>query len=219
MSKSHADIGHTFASAKKDAATDRMSTHRPLDPMVLINTHFELLAYGVSYRTTVCKHVLNRLTNTHELWVTPQYFSQSTNRHVGHFRAGFIKAHGVDNIFTTPAGGNSGHASYISRDDKVFAQSAIETASSYLAEVDKPRLRTATRRGSLVAALNRLDLANRNMTKGIALDRVDADTLYDLQGTMHFVEMLLDTDDMDEVRAAVRAHIALNHPKNNQSTR
>jgi hypothetical protein len=193
-----------------------MSTSKPNTPMVLANTQFELLAYGISYRTTVCKHVLNRITNTHELWVTPQYFSSSTNRHVGYFRAGFMKAHGVDNIFTTPAGGNSGHASYITRDDKLFAQNSIEVAAAMLSDADLPRIRTATRRGHITRALNRIDLATRNMQRGIALDRVDADTLYDLQGTMHFLEMLQATDDIDEVRAAVRAHIALNHPANNK---
>jgi hypothetical protein len=193
-----------------------MSSSKPNEPMVLVNTQFELLSYGISYRTTVCKHVLNRSTNTHELWVTPQYFSQSTNRHVGYFRAGFMKAHGVDNIFTTPAGGNSGHASYITRDDKLFAQNSIEVAAAMLSDVDLPRIRTATRKGHITRALNRIDLATRNMSKGIALDRVDADTLYDLQGTMHFLEMLLDTPSIDEVRAAVRAHIALNHPRNNK---
>lgn len=208
MSKSHADIGHAFASAKKAVTGSRMSTSKPINPMVLANSQFELLAYGISYRTVVCKHVLNRFTNTHEMWVTPQYFSQSTNRHVGYFRAGFMKAHGVDNIFTTPAGGSQG--SYISRDDKLFAQNSIEVANAMLSDVDLPRVRTATRRGHMVAALNRLDLATRNMTKGIALDRIDADTLYDLHGTAHFVEMLLDTPSIDEVRAAVRAHIALN---------
>lgn len=211
MSYSHADVGHAFARVKPLTGS-RMSTSVPPNPMVLANTQFELLAYGISYRTTVCKHVLNRFTNTHELWVTPQYFSQSTNRHVGYFRAGFIKAHGVDNIFTTPVASSPG--SYITRDDKLFAQNAINTATNFIEGVDKPRIRTATRLGHLVAALNRLDLATRNMTKGIALDRIDADTLYDLQGTMHFVEMLLDTDDIDEVRASVRAHIALNHPRN-----
>ena len=215
MSYSHADIGHAFASAK-NKATDRMSTYRPLNPMVLTNTQFELLAYGISYRTTVCKHVLNRSTNTHELWVSPQYFSQSTNRHISHFRAGFMKAHGTDNIFTTPAGGNSGVASYITRDDKLFANNSIEVASSMLSDVDLPRVREATRRGHIARALNRIDLGIRNMSKGIALDRVDADTLYDLQGTMHFLEMLQATDNIDEVRAAVRAHIALNHPRNNR---
>jgi hypothetical protein len=193
-----------------------MATHQPTEPMVLANTQFELLAYGISYRTTVCKHVLNRITNQHELWVTPQYFSQSTQRHVGYFRAGFMKAHGYENIFTTPAGGNSGHASYITRDDKLFAQNSIEVATAMLSDVDLPRVREATRRGHIAAALNRIDLGLRNMSKGIAVDRVDADTLYDLQGTMHFLEMLQATDDIDEVRAAVRAHIALNHPRNNK---
>jgi hypothetical protein len=191
-----------------------MSTSKPNEPMILWNTQFELLAYGISYRTTVCKHVLNRITNQHELWVTPQYFSPSTNRHVGYFRAGFMKAHGTDNIFTTPAGGNSGHASYITRDDKLFAQNSIEVATAMLSDADLPRIRTATRKGHITRALNRIDLATRNMSKGIALDRIDADTLYDLQGTMHFLEMLQATDDIDEVRAAVRAHIALNHPRN-----
>jgi hypothetical protein len=191
-----------------------MSTSKPNTPMVLANTQFELLAYGISYRTTVCKHVLNRLTNTHELWVTPQYFSSSTNRHVGYFRAGFMKAHGTDNIFTTPAGGSSGSNS--TRDDKLFAQTSIEVAGAMLSDADLPRIRTATRKGHIVRALNRIDLATRNMSKGIALDRIDADTLYDLQGTMHFLEMLQATDDIDEVRAAVRAHIALNHPANNR---
>jgi hypothetical protein len=189
-----------------------MSTSTPTNPHVLANTQFEVLAYGVSYGTTVCKHVRNRLTNTHELWVTPQYYSQSTNRHVSEFRAGFAKQFGYDNIFTTPAASSVG--SYIDRSDKLFARNVIETASALIADVDKPRLREATRKGHLVAALNRLDLGYRNLTKGIALDKIDADTMYDVQGTMHFVEMLMDTPDMDEVRAAVRAHIALNHPRN-----
>jgi hypothetical protein len=135
---------------------------------------------------------------------------------VGYFRAGFYKAHGTDNIFTTPAGGNSGHASYITRDDKLFAQYSIEVATAMLSDADLPRIRTATRRGHITRALNRIDLATRNMQRGIALDRIDADTLYDLQGTMHFLEMLLDTDDIDEVRAAVKAHITLNHQANNK---
>ena len=213
MSYSHADVGHAFARAKPLTGS-RMSTQKPSDPMTLVNPQFELLAYGVSYQTTVCKHVLNRLTNTHELWVTPQYYSASTNRHVGYFRAGFAKAHGWDNIFTTPAASSPG--SYITRDDKLFAQHWVDQVNGTLPDVDKPRLREATRRGTLAACLNRIDLATRNMTKGIALDRIDADTLYDLQGTMHFIEMLQATDDIDEVRVAVRAHTALNHPDNNQ---
>jgi hypothetical protein len=215
MSYSHADVGHAFARATKSLTGSRMSMHKPPESLVLANSQFELLAYGISYRTTVCKHVLNRLTNTHELWVTPQYHSQSTNRHVGYFRSGFAKVHGYDNIFTTPAAGSGGsYGSYITRDDKLFAKNRLGTVNATLPDIDLPRLREATRRGTIASCLNIIDLAVRNMTKGIALDRIDADTLYDLQGTMHFLEMLLDTPDIDEVRAVVKAHIALNNPKN-----
>lgn len=212
MSHSHSDVGHAFARAAKSLVGSRMSTSKPNEPMVLANPQFELLAYGVSYRTTVCKHVLNRMTNLHELWVTPQYYSSSTNRHVGYFRSGFAKLHGYDNIFTTPAASSGG--SYITRDEKLFANYQLEQINAALPDVDKPRLREATRRGTLAACLNRADLGLRNMTRGIALDRIDADTLYTLQGMSHFIEMLQATDDIDEVRAAVKAHTALNNPKN-----
>lgn len=208
MSYSHADVGHAFARAAKSLTGSRMSTSKPYEPMVLANTQFELLACGISYHTTVCKHVLNRLTNTHELWVTPQYFSQSTTRHVGYFRAGFMAKHSSENIFVTPAASSPG--SYISRTDKLFAQNALNVTNAELPDVDQPRLREATRRGTLASCLHRIDVATRNMTKGVSLDTPDADTLYDLQGMSHFIEMLMDTPDIDEVRAAVKAHIALN---------
>lgn len=211
MSYSHASVGHALIQGK-DREGSRMNASTLTTPLLLADNQFDLLAYGISYRTTVCKYVFNRNTRQHELWVSPIYYSQSTQRHIGYFRAGFMAKHASDNIFTTPAASSSG--SYISRTDKLFAQQTTLSAEKLLAEVDKPRLREATRRGALASALTRLDVAYRNMTKGIALDRIDADTLYDLQGTMHFIEMLQATDDIDEVRAAVKAHIALNNPKN-----
>lgn len=189
-----------------------MSATPVITPMLLADNQFDLLAYGVSYRTTVCKYVFNRNTREHELWVSPQYFSQSTNRHISHFRAGFMAKHASDNIFTTPAASTTG--SYISRTDKLFARNILDVVNATLPDVDQPRLREATRRGTIAHCIHRLDLATRNMTKGVSLDTPDADTLYDLQATSHFLEMLLDTPDIDEVRAAVKAHIALNNPKN-----
>lgn len=189
-----------------------MSASTLSTPMLLEDNQFDLLAHGISYRTTVCKYIFNRNTRQHELWVSPIYYSQSTQRHLGYFRAGFLAKHASDNIFVTPAANSPG--SYISRTDKTFAQQALLSAETTLAEVDKPRLREATRRGALASALTRLDVAYRNMAKGTKLDTVDADTLYDLQGTIHFIEMLQATDDIDEVRAAVRAHQTLNNPKN-----
>ena len=212
MSHSHSSVGHALIQLKSREGS-RMSAVPCIAPRLLADNQIDLLAYGVSYRTTVCKYVFNRNTRQHELWVSPQYYSQSTQRHVGFFRAGFMAKHDSDNIFVTPAA-NGSAGSYISRSEPLFAKHVLYQVSATLGDVDKPRLREATRRGTLTSALHRLDVAHRNMTKGIALDKVDADTLYDLQGTMHFVDMLLDTPDIDEVRAAVRAHVALNHPKN-----
>lgn len=189
-----------------------MSASANPTPLLLADNQFDLLAYGISYRTPVCKYVFNRHTRQHELWTTPIYHSQSTQRHLGYFRAGFMTKHSSDNIFVTHAVNSAG--GYISRTSKDFAQIAIENVTSTLADIDKPRLREATRRGTIAAAIHRLDVAHRNMTKGVPLDVVDADTFYDLQGELHFLEMLLDTPDIDEVRAAVKAHMALNNPKN-----
>lgn len=185
-----------------------MSASANPTPMLLADNQFDLLAYGISYRTPVCKYVFNRNTREHELWTTPIYHSMSTQRHLGFFRAGFMAKHSSDNIFVTHAVSSGG--GHVTRTNKGFAQSAIENVTSTLADVDKPRLREATRRGTIASAIHRLDVAHRNMTKGVPLDVVDADTFYDLQGELHFLEMLLDTPDIDEVRAAVKAHIALN---------
>ena len=207
MSYSHASVSHALIQCKgRDGS--RMNTSAPSVPMLLADNQFDLLCYGISYRTTVCKYVFNRNTRQHELWVTPQYFSQSTNRHISHFRAGFMAKHSSENIFTTPAASSPG--SYISRTDKLFAQNALNVTNAELPDVDQPRLREATRRGTLASCLHRIDVATRNMTKGVSLDTPDADTLYNLQGMSHFIEMLMDTPDIDEVRAAVKAHIALN---------
>ena len=212
MSYSHASVGHALIQLKNREGS-RMSSFPSPVPMLLADNQFDLLAYGVSYRTTVCKYVLNRNTKQHELWVSPVYYSPSTQRHLGFFRAGFMAKHSSDNIFVTPAG-NGSSGSYITRTEKLFTQNVFSAVSNSLFEVDAPRLREATRRGIIASAIHRLDVAHRNMTKGIPLDTIDADTLYDLQGTSHFLEMLLDTPDIGEVRAAIKAHMTLNNPKN-----
>lgn len=208
MSYSHASVGHALIQLKNREGSRMSATPSPV-PMLLADNQFDLLAYGVSYRTTVCKYVFNRNTREHELWTTPIYHSPSTQRHLGFFRAGFMAKHSSDNIFVTPAG-NGSSGSYISRTEKLFAKNVFAGVSNSLHEVDAPRLREATRRGIIASAIHRLDLATRNMTKGVSLDTIDADTLYDMQGLTHFLEMLLDTPDIGEVRAAVKAHTALN---------
>jgi hypothetical protein len=179
------------------------------------NDLFTRIAVGISYNTIVAEHVRNNHTMLNELWITPQYYSTSTQRHIGYFRSGFAKANpnqGADNIFITNA---KNYLSGKTREYSYFAKVAMEVTNAALPDVDKPRLRETTRRGTIASCINRLDVARRNMTKGIPLAAIHDDTFMDLMATTHFLEMLQETPDIDEVRAAVRAHIALTSPRNN----
>lgn len=208
MSHSHASVGHALIQCKKREGS-RMSTDLPYNGISHISQCFSLLASGVSYHTSVARYIYNQSTRKHELWVSPQYYSSSTQRHMGYFRAGFMAKHDSDNIFVTPAAINVS-----ARSNPIYAKAILSQVDNDLPSIDAPRVRESTRRGAIVSAIRKLDVAHRNMTKDVPLDHVDADTLYDVQGMSHFLEMLLDTPDIDEVRAAVRAHIALNHPRN-----
>lgn len=214
MSHSHSAVGHALAHPKPLKGSRMEVRASDLD---YIASSFELkdlftrLAVGVSYTTIVAEHVLNNHTKQHELWISPQYYSTSTQRHLGYFRSGFAKVYGTDNIFVTNA---NCHLSAKDRADKYYAKNAMTIVDATLPDVDKPRLRETTRRGTIASCITRLDLARRNMTKGIPLDAIDSDTFYNLQGMTHFLEMLQETTDIDEVRAAVNAHIALNNPRN-----
>jgi hypothetical protein len=214
MSHSHSAVGHALAHPKPLKGSRMEVRASDLDYVATSFEHKDLftrLAVGVSYQTIVAEHVLNNHTKHHELWVTPEYYSTSTQRHLSYFRAGFAKAYGIDNIFVTRA---NCHLSAKDRADKYYANNAMTITNAALSDVDKPRLRESTRRGTIASCINRLDLARRNMTKGIPLDAVDDDTFMDLMATTHFLEMLQETPDIDAVRAAVNAHIALNSPRN-----
>lgn len=214
MSHSHSAVGHALAHPKPLKGSRMEVRASDLDYVATSFEHKDLftrLAVGVSYQTIVAEHVLNNHTKHHELWVTPEYYSTSTQRHLSYFRAGFAKAYGIDNIFVTRA---NCHLSAKDRADKYYANNAMTITNAALSDVDKPRLRESTRRGTIASCINRLDLARRNMTKGIPLDAIDDDTFMDLMATTHFLEMLQETPDIDAVRAAVNAHIALNSPRN-----
>ena len=221
MAKSHAEVGHDLHHCKLSkgsrmhvvpaAHSSKLVTRTPL---------FEVLAYGHSYNTEVATLVRNTHTNMRELWLTPIHHSQSTQRHVGYYRSAFhtwyqrnypsVKPY--DQIFVTRAVGNS-----IGRHEPVHAQARYLVCSGTLGDVDIPRTREATRRGVLSAVQFRLGVAMRDLTQGVPVDMVHAPTLYELQDLHAFVTTLIATPDIDEVRAAVRAHIALNHPNNNRS--
>jgi hypothetical protein len=90
-----------------------------------------------------------------------------------------------------------------------------------LPDVDKPRLRSATRMGTLLSCLTRTQEALRRMTKDVPAEYPSAETVAELQDMEAFLTHTMalyrnDTpDSIDEVRAAVRAWLTLNNPKNN----
>ncbi len=114
-------------------------------------------------------------------------------------------------MFTTPAV----HHTARDRCDKEFARRLLDAVHNQLMEVDKPRLRSATRMGNIDGALYKTREAIKRMTHGVPADYPDAETLYELQDMAAFLANTLALSDIDDVRTAVRAWLTLNDPKNN----
>ena len=219
MAKSHHDVGVAFGNLKH-AIGSRMSSVsvQPVTPhMDDMQAHhnkvFYLLQTGISYRTAVARIVRNVHTKRNELWLTPRSYSQSTIKHKGHFLTGFRKSNSYDtetttgntDIYITPCVDDS-----MNRNDPGYARAAMHRINLDLPDIDKPRLREATRRGTIASCIDKAKRALTNLTHNIPLDHVDADTYYDLQATLGFLHSLTTNPDIDAVRAAVRGHIALN---------
>ncbi len=223
MSTSHAAVGEKFGRGQpaKGSRMESVGTSTKISP------HFTVVAAGISYRTKIAQIVVNHHTQLSELWLTPNYYSQTTNRHEGYFRDGFIKAytqnHGCSRevaqgqIFVTDAVA----AYHTDRCNSDRAKAILQHIHAQLPDVDKPRLRSATRMGALMSCLTRTREAIRRMAHGVPVDYPDAQTLYELQDMEAFIANTMalyrnDTpDSIDEVRASVRAWLELNNPRNN----
>lgn len=215
MAKSHHDVGIAFGNFK-EANGSRMSTItiQPVSPHqddmnAHVNKTFYLVQAGISYRTTIALIMRNVHTKRNELWITPRRYSSSTERHKNYLLSGFRKSHGIsdnwwDDVFYTTAVDDQ-----LWRDDPGYVFGALHSINATLPDVDKPRLREATRRGTLTSCLHKADVAMNNFTRGIPLDKIYAPALYELQAMIGFLTATLANPDIDEVRAAVRGHLAL----------
>ena len=220
MAKSHHDVGVLFGNLSA-AVGSRMSTIKvqPVSPMqddthAHYNKPFYLVQTGVSYRTVVARIMRNVHTKRNELWITPQRYSNSTQRHKAYFESGFRKAHA-----------NSTGLSYAAADQDIYVTPCIDSnhdrhhpdhvlnaigyINNQLKEVNAPRLRDATRRGTIASCLHRANVAMRNFTNNIPLDLIDAPALYELQTMVGFLTTTLELEDIDAVRAAVKGHLLL----------
>ncbi|MDV7392832.1 hypothetical protein RZS08_15795, partial [Arthrospira platensis SPKY1] len=104
---------------------------------------------------------------------------------------------------------------HVHRVNPTGLESLIENATYQLWEVDRPRIRDATRRGVLSSRLHRINLTVRNLTEGRDPERIAAKH-------PHVPELLQKADEMkqhlqhwlvlpvDEMRVAVKAYLTLN---------
>lgn len=227
MSHSHIDVANAFARGKKVRRGANMQneiTSVALHDWTQQSTRersglFTMVGKGYSYRTKICQTVVNHHTQKSELWITPLKYSMSTTRHEDMYRHAFINSymanHGVDcltaaaQVFYTPAVDDGG-----TRCSPVHAQRVLAHIHETLREVDKPRLREATRRGAIASALSRMQTITARMTRDVPVDIPDAETLYECQSMLSFLENVQGIRDIDEVRTTVRAWLTLNDPKN-----
>ena len=182
---------------------------------------FTVVGEGYSYRAKICQIVVNHHTQKSELWITPAKYSMSTSRHEDMYRHAFIVKY-IDNhkvsheeaaaqVFTTPAvedGTTRCHPDHALR--------VLETVhQDMLPKALLPRIRSATRRGVVQGALGRMQRITRRMVADVPVDAPDADTLYECQAMIGFLESTLAIGDIDDMRTAVQAWLTLNDPRHN----
>ncbi len=211
MSNSHATVGKQFGKLKpcngsrmSSALIDTPSSLND-DMSITTNRLFYRLQEGISYRTPVARIMRNVHTKENELWLTSRYYSSSTQRHKGYFRDGFVAAgNSPDNIYITAVVDQGIH-----RHDPTQVRHSIGFINCMIKEVDKPRLREASRRGTIDSCIHHAERVMHNFTHKMPLDLIDADAYYDLQAMMGFLYNFKDEPDIDAVRAAVKGHFAL----------
>lgn len=235
MSKSHNQVGIDFGNLKfskgsRMFAANHATPSPHLDDMTAIkatNNLFYRVSDGISYQTIVARIMRNVHTKTNELWITPRAYSSSTQRHKAYFASGFAKSHGIRCTApdTNPDPDPNAHMTvngmtniYITpvldegklRNDPEIIYNVIGVINTQLKEVDKPRLREATRRGTIDSCIFRAKRAMHNFSHNIPLDMLDADAYYDMQAMLGFLTHTAALPNIDDVRAAVRGYIALN---------
>ena len=226
MAHTHNDVAAAFAHGKKVRHGSNMYNtinSRPLYWPSGDHQLFTVTGEGYSYRTRICQIVVNHHTGLSELWITPLTYSSSTSRHEDLYRHAFIKRY-IDNhkvdyptaalqVFTTPAVDDGTTRCHPHHAAKVYKAILADR----LKEVDKPRLRSATRMGTLASIRQSLDNITRRMTADVPENAIDKPMHDDLMAMSAFIDntMSLYRNDMasetiDEVRVAVRGFLALN---------
>ena len=214
MSHTNSAVADAFVKDLKRSSRSMMAScdsRYPAQNGATFTSNFLPLSYAYSYSTRIATTMQNEHTGAKELWITPSYFSVTTQRHKQHiltaFRAWCAKT-GQDyesNVFTTTAAENGrGHL----RTTAAYAERGLNAVENTLTEADKPRLREGTRRGVLHSGINALDNVLRNLTLNVPTQHQPLETVQRVRDLHEFMTNTVALP-LDEMRASVRAYTTL----------
>ena len=166
MALSHAKVADKFVQGDPANGTNLHSRFSDMANFTIArlddqHNEFHYLGTAVSYSTDVAHRVFNKFTDKHELWITTRRYSQSTDRHLQHLRwayAQWCEKHGFDahTVFASPQ--------LVDRTSP-NALDTVATLDASLWDVDRPRIRDATRQGVLVSRLHKINHYETVLTK------------------------------------------------------
>jgi hypothetical protein len=219
MSKSNEFVANAFV-RQIHARGGNMSCHRGhVYPLSATDTHkfagnFAVLSMAYSYSTVIARTMQNQSTGDKELWITPRYYSSTTQRHKTHIIRAFdrwCEDAGQDtsrSIFHTYAAESALLNTFTNRNSDGPAYHALAAANSNMINADKPRIRDNTRRGVLRAEIQRLETAIKHMTLNVPLQHQNAKKVQEMADLHGFLCGALGLP-VDELRVSVRAYTTL----------
>ena len=218
MSKSNSIVGSALSKCINMNGGNMRTEKAPSKLRSTFQDNFCWLYSGYSYTTMIAKLVKNESTGQHELWITPRYYSPTTQRHKSHYVRGFhawCEANNQpfeSNLYYTSVAEDVG--GFVPRFNPITADFEIMRAETDIRKADMPRLRDATRRGTLDSGIHRLTQTLNLLTRNIPSTVFDGapDSRVVIQQMRDIVDFMTQTraiEDIGEMRAACRAYTTL----------
>ena len=186
---------------------------------------FTPVAVGISYSTYVVMVVHNSHSPTpstpFELWVNPNQYSVTTQRHVGMYISAFLSAMGYPDeapVYRTEAVPLAQTGQCIDRTAPILHTNVLDSVLSTLHLIDKPYLHEGTRRAHVTNAAAHLRIAIRHMTHAYPPGAdPNADRSMHRAAVVRELRSLLDdliepmdaTVPIDQIRLQIRAYLSL----------
>jgi frataxin-like iron-binding protein CyaY len=213
MALSHAKVADRFVQGDSANGTNLHSRFSDMANFTITRLNdqideFHYISTAVSYSTDVAHRVFNKFTDKHELWITTKRYSQSTDRHLQHLRWAYgqwCDQHGFDphTVFASP---------HLNDRTNCNALDTVATLDASFWDVDRPRIRDASRQGVLVSRLHKINHYETILTKDrdpVIIAKRYSTVLTRARDTKTLLQNWLQLP-VDEMRATVRAYLTLN---------